>query len=83
MKIFVKAKAGAKENTVVSPMPRLLSVGDGFEEFYTVFVKELPREGKANRAISRLLAEYFKVSLSRVRLVSGGTSKKKVFEIDK
>ncbi len=49
---------------------------------YKVWIKDAPIEGKANDAIVRVLAEYFKVSKSSVRLVSGPTSKQKVFEID-
>lgn len=81
MKIFVKAKAGARENKVVPPVARLLPVEDRSEEFYTVSVKEPPRQGKANQAIAKLLAEYFKVSVSQVALVSGASSKRKVFEV--
>ncbi|MEK7194181.1 MAG: DUF167 domain-containing protein [Patescibacteria group bacterium] len=78
MKVFVRAKAGAWEDRVVPPQPRLIPE---VEEWYTVSVKEPAVEGRANEAITKLLAEYFKVSLSQVRLVRGATSKKKVFEI--
>lgn len=80
MKIFVKAKPGAKENKVTSPPLRLIPEA---EEWYTVSVKERPVEGRANEAITKLLAEYFKVSRSQVRLLSGATSKRKVFSIGK
>jgi len=78
MKIFVKAKTGAKENKVTPPLLRLIPEA---EECYTVSVKERPVEGRANEAITKLLAEHFKVSRSQVRLISGATSKRKVFEI--
>ena len=71
MKILVKAKPGAKENTVEK-------IG---EAEFKVSVTALPIQGRANLAIVKLLSEYFKVSLSRVRLVSGFSSKQKVFEI--
>lgn len=71
MKIFVQAKPGAKKECV--------------EEIdsthFSISVKEPPRQGLANRAIARALAEYFDVSLSRLRLVSGFASRQKVFEI--
>lgn len=79
MKIFVKAKTGQKEDKVVPPPLKLIQ--DEEEERYTVSVKERPVEGRANEAITKLLAEHFKVSRSSVRLVSGATSKQKVFEI--
>ena len=47
-----------------------------------VFTKSPAVEGKANESAVRLLAKYYGVSKSRVRLVRGHTSKHKVFEID-
>ena len=78
MKIFVKAKTGQKENKVTPPPLRLLTE---VEEYYTVSTKERPVEGRANEAITALLAEHFSVSRSQVRLVTGAISKRKVFEI--
>lgn len=46
-----------------------------------VFVKEPPLEGKANAAIPRALAEYFKVKKTDVQLISGAKSKNKIIEI--
>lgn len=86
MKIFVRAKAGAKEDKVTPPQLKLEFVSpapsqgsDGAS--YTVSVKELPKEGRANEAVARLLAKHFNVPRPQVRLVSGATSKRKVFEI--
>lgn len=79
MKIFVKAKTNAKENKIIPPPLKLI---DGLEEWYTVLVKETPIEGRANEAIIKLLAEYFKVARYQIKLVSGAKSKTKVFKID-
>lgn len=49
---------------------------------YKVSVKEPPIEGRANRAIIKVLAEYFGVSVSQVSLVSGYASRNKVFNIE-
>lgn len=46
-----------------------------------VWVKEPPRNGMANEAIRRALADYFKTPTSNIRLISGFSSKQKVFEI--
>jgi len=78
MKIFVKAKTGAKENKVTPPPLRLIPEA---EEWYTVSVKERPVEGRANEAITKLLAKHFRVLRAQVRLISGATSKRKIFEI--
>lgn len=71
MKIFVSAKPNAKEG----------SVEKIDSSHFKVSVKEPPRQGAANRAIARALAEYFGVAPSRVRLVSGFASRQKVFEV--
>lgn len=45
-------------------------------------VKEPAVEGKANARAIELLAKHFGVPKTRVKLVSGVTSKHKVFEVD-
>ena len=71
MKISVSVKAGAKEN-------RVEDLGGGN---YRIRVKAAPVEGKANDALIKVLAEYFKVPRSSIRLCIGRTAKQKVFEI--
>lgn len=78
MRIFVKAKTGAQENKITPPVLKLLP---DKMEYYTISVKEPPIEGRANEAITKLLAEYLKVPRSQIKLISGATSKRKVFEI--
>jgi uncharacterized protein (TIGR00251 family) len=51
------------------------------ENGYLVRVKEPAKEGKANKAVIRALAEYFKVSQSSIRIVSGLEGKNKIVEI--
>lgn len=70
MKIQVKVKPGAKTEEVSRE-------GDSF----IVKVKEPPKEGKANRAVIKLLAEHFGVPRSQVRILSGFRSKNKVIEV--
>ncbi len=77
MRIRVKAKPAAKHTEVREENAGLI---DG-ERYFVVSVTEPPREGRANRAIVDALAEYFKVPPSRVRIVSGFTSKEKIVEI--
>ncbi|MCX5668391.1 MAG: DUF167 domain-containing protein [Candidatus Omnitrophica bacterium] len=71
MRITVLVKAGRKEGKV-----ERLS-----DNNFSVWVKEKPREGKANYAVRESIAEYFKLPKSRVKLVSGETSKTKLFDI--
>ena len=52
------------------------------EGIYTVRVKAPAVEGKANEAARKLLATHFEVSPSRVTLVSGHTTRHKIFDIE-
>ncbi len=81
MRIFVKVKPNSKENKVIPPEEKLFE-SEEVKSFYTVIVKEPPKEGKANDAVIRELVKYFDCSRSQVKLISGATSKVKVFQID-
>jgi uncharacterized protein (TIGR00251 family) len=47
-----------------------------------VYTKAVPVDGKANKEVIRLLAEALKVPKTRVRIVRGETSNKKLIEVD-
>lgn len=47
---------------------------------FTVSVKALPIEGKANDAVRKLLAGHLGVAQSTLTLRSGSTGKRKVFD---
>lgn len=83
MRIVVKAKTRAKEEKVEQLTQPTLAFDDTKLELliYRVSVKEAPVNGRANIAITKALAKYFKVAPSLIRLVSGHTTKQKVFEI--
>lgn len=71
MKIFVRAKPGAHEEKVEK-------IDD---THFEVSVHAPPVKGLANQAIIKVVAEYFRIPPSRVRIVSGFTSRQKVIEI--
>lgn len=71
-KIWVTAKPRARRESV-----KELMAGE-----YLVTVCAPAREGKANRAIIELLAGYFSIPKSAIRIVRGQTSRKKLVEID-
>ena len=56
-------------------------VGD--DGVLTIYTKAPAIEGRANLAAVKLLAKYFSVAPSKVKLVRGAASKYKVFEVDK
>ena len=72
MKIFVRAQPNSKNEKIEK----------ADEAHFTVAVKEPPKNGRANEAIAKILAEYLGVNRSRVRLISGFSSRQKVFEVD-
>jgi uncharacterized protein (TIGR00251 family) len=64
----------------VKPNSRTEAVSQESNSFI-VRVKEPPREGKANQAVIKLLAEHFGVPRSQVRILSGFGSRNKVVEV--
>ena len=48
----------------------------------TIYTKAPAIEGRANLAAGKLLAKYFGVAPSRVKLARGASSKYKILEID-
>ena len=71
MLINVKAKPSPGENKVEK-------VDDGN---FVVAVKEPPVQGRANAAITKVLARYFGIPASGIKIILGFTSKQKVLEI--
>lgn len=65
----MKATAGAK-------VPQVEQID---ENHFKIAVKEPARNGKANDAIRKVLARFFRVSQSAVMLKSGTKSKTKLF----
>ncbi len=78
MKIFVKARPGAKRERIEEKTGLF---GKKNERYFVVAVKERAVEGRANRAIEKAAAEYFGVAPSRVSIISGHASRDKVVEI--
>jgi len=71
MKIFVKVKSRAREEKV----EKINDIN------FKVSVRQLPERGKANLATVKALADYFNVSQSTIKIISGSTSKLKIIEI--
>lgn len=71
MKIFVRAKPGAKTEKVEKTD----------ETHFTVSVTEPPREGKANAAIIAALAAHLHIPKWQISVIAGHTSRDKIVEI--
>lgn len=71
MKIIVHVKPRSSQ-------PKVEQINDGE---YKVWVRAVPEKGKANEEMLQLLADYFQVKKSAVRLVIGKTAREKLVEI--
>ena len=70
-RIWVTVKPQARKEEVVS-----LAEGE-----FRVSVRAPAQEGKANEAVIELLAKYFSVTKSAIKIVRGQTSRKKLIQI--
>ncbi len=70
--VVVKVKPGSRKGPLVEVGP------DGE---LTIYVRERAVDGKANEAVTRLLAAHLRLPRSRVELVSGTTARLKRFRI--
>jgi len=71
VKITVRVKSRAKENKVI--------IEDAAH--YAVYIHAPATEGKANEALIRVLADHFDIAQSRIRIVSGFSSRIKIVDI--
>ncbi|MCM8764160.1 MAG: DUF167 domain-containing protein [Candidatus Omnitrophica bacterium] len=70
-------------NIRVKPYSRVEKIVRNRDSSFSVYVNQKPAEGKANNALVKLLAEYFDVPKSAVKIVSGHKSRNKIVEITK
>ncbi len=73
MKLRILIKPNSKHREGVEELP------DGS---YVLYTKQPTTEGRANTSAVKILAKYFGVSKSQVKLVSGATSRHKRFEVE-
>lgn len=71
MNIFVKAK----------PNSKVIKCEEINQTHFKIAVREQAKDGQANIAIQEALAKHFGFAPSRAKLVSGFSSRNKVFEI--
>ena len=70
--VTVGVKPGSKKGPLVEIGP----AGD-----LTIYVRERAVDGKANDAVTKLLAQHLGVPRSRVELISGATARLKRFRV--
>ncbi len=71
--VVVRVKPSSKKGPCVQPS----LTGE-----LLIYVREPALEGKANKAVTKLVAEYYEVPVSKVELISGATSTHKRFKIN-
>jgi uncharacterized protein (TIGR00251 family) len=76
VKISVKVIPAARKNEVIDEGVDLLNL-----RHFKVKTTTPPEDGKANKAVIELLAEFFAVKKSAIEIISGGTSRTKIIEI--
>ncbi len=54
-----------------------------FDGNFKVWVTKSPEKGKANKAVEKVLADYFNVRKSSVEIIAGKTARDKLVEIEK
>ncbi len=73
--LAVRAQPGAKKTAVAGVY------GEGDAAQLKIAVHAPPLEGRANRALVEFLAETFSLPKSAIELVSGASSRSKVFRL--
>ncbi len=75
----------AKISVRVTPFAKIESMSLSRDIFgdsvYEVRVTEPPEDGRANQSVIEILAKYFNVSKSDIKLILGEKNRSKVFEI--
>lgn len=72
MLIRVKVHPESKKDEIIKKRE------NGFE----VRVKEKAEQGRANEKVLQILSDYFKLEPNKFRLIKGGKSRSKIFEIN-
>ena len=71
MLIKVKVFPGSKREEIIKKS----------EDSFEIKVKAKPQRGEANREAMKVLAFYFKIPESKIRLIKGFRERNKIFEI--
>ncbi len=72
MKIDIAVKTGSKKGPLVEKID---------DRSFVVYLREKPHDGEANMALIKLLADYFKISKTSIKILSGQKSHHKIIEL--
>ena len=83
MRIIVKVKPNAKEKKFEKTDCSLMVGGQSLpDRCFVASVNRPAKEGKANEALIKLAAGYFKTSPSSVKIIAGAKARNKILEIE-
>lgn len=68
-------------SVTVQPNSKSVTITKLNECEYRVAVREPARDGKANLAVIKLMARYFAIPKSRIAIIRGHTSRRKIIEL--
>jgi uncharacterized protein (TIGR00251 family) len=77
------AKKNIRLNVKVQPNARKQAIQRISEEEYKIHVLSPPAEGKANKEIIDVIASHFHLPRSRVKIVRGKKSRKKILILER
>jgi uncharacterized protein (TIGR00251 family) len=72
MIIKVKVKPNAKKNEIKKID----------ENYFEVRTTAVPEKGKANEKVIEILSDYLSIPKSKIKLIRGGKTREKIFEIE-
>lgn len=65
----------------ISPNSKQKTIIRKSKDSFDIKVREKPQQGKANKAVIEVLAEYLNVPKQKIKLIKGFKQRNKVFEI--
>jgi len=69
-------------NVIVVPKSSNNQVVGAYNNSLKIKVTAAPEKGKANAAVIEVIMDYFHIKKSQIQLISGETSRNKVFTLD-
>jgi uncharacterized protein (TIGR00251 family) len=77
MKLSVKVIVNSKNSDIIEDGIDLFG-----DRFLKIKVNQPPEDGKANKEVIRLIAQYFGIKVRNIRIIKGETSTNKIIEVD-
>lgn len=78
----METKKAAGLSVKVHPRSRKQEIIELGEDNYKIYVKASPSKGEANKEVCKLVAKFFDVPISRVKISRGHKSRTKLITIE-